>query len=100
MSKIKNCPYCGIGLTLKDDYFWHPLNECVLDGFIIRNEKDHLEKWNTRKPTDAIIKQLDFQAKTYNKKADEFLDKNVQMANHYRGKASSYEHALEIVKGF
>lgn len=101
MINIKNCPFCGIGLY--DDgmgFYLHPINKCIMDGMSVQNEKHEIEKWNTRKPMDAITKQLEFQAKTYNKKADEFFDKNVQLSNHYRGKASSYEHALEIVESF
>ena len=101
MSNIKNCPYCGIGLY--DDgmgFYLHPINKCIMDGMPVQNEKNTIERWNTRKPMEAIIKQLEFSAKTHNKKADEFHDKNVTLSNYHRGKASSYEHALEIVKGF
>ena len=100
-SSIKNCPFCGIGLY--DDemgFYLHPLNECILDGFSVQNEKNAIERWNTRKTMEAIFKQLEFQAEVHNRRADEHIDKNVQLANHSRGKARSYEHALEIVKGF
>ena len=100
MSNIKNCPFCGVGLLDEDRGFYcHPVNGCLMSGFPVKNDKDEIEKWNTRKPMEAIIKQLEFQAEQHNKRADEFLDKNIQISNHNRGRARSYEHALEVVKG-
>ena len=48
---------------------------------------------------EAVVKELEEQAKQYRRRADEYMEKGIVMFgdNNY-GKACSYEHAIEIVR--
>ena len=66
MSELKNCPFCGLSLEhivnhyknrngneVTEDYFQHPLNDCILstipsEGFRIGNCGKDIIDWNTR----------------------------------------------------
>ena len=106
MEKLLNCPFCGGEVEIKYfvsesqiTFYMIVCGECGCKQVPSIHKEAVVKAWNTRKPMDAIIKQLEFQAEQHNKRADEFLDKNIQISNHNRGRARSYEHALEVVKG-
>jgi len=84
MSELKPCPFCGLNLEhivssyknrngneVTEDYFQHPLNDCILstipsDGFRIGNCGKDIIDWNTRQPRfgedeiNALRNVLDF----------------------------------------
>jgi hypothetical protein len=99
MSELKRCPFCGKTLIADGvKFFVHPVVGCLLDGIPIKNDAESIKRWNTRKPMDRIVERLEQQAKQYNRRAKELANKSTEAGIHNKGKACSYEHAIEIVK--
>lgn len=102
MSKeIKNCPFCGGEVKLdENDFYMFCCDKCgagitfakeLEDGTATDCNKDEsVDKWNTRKPIENVVDQLEdekhfWEGKHHDQRiADE--------------KAKSYSHAIEIVK--
>ena len=61
MSKLKRCPFCGIGMeTTNNKYYFHPNNNCILHDFGIDIEnRRSVKAWNTRKPMEIIVERLE-----------------------------------------
>lgn len=120
-NKLLPCPFCGgevsIALCGDDEYSWWIVTRgknkakdknchCRLfmesgafydeDGEV---EKEYLiKKWNTRKPMERIVEQLEQQAEQYKRRALELVEKSTEAGIHNKGKSLSYEHAIEIVR--
>ena len=105
MSELKRCPFCDIPLKLVgskqrgNQHYLHEYNSnCILNGFGFIATDENIEHWNTRKPLERIVERLEQQAKQYNRRANELVEKSTEAGIHNKGKACSYEHAIEIVK--
>lgn len=66
MDDLKKCPFCGGEASLcncavmqNDKWMWSI--ECAKCGVIIdrENKNDVIEAWNTRKPMEKIIEQIE-----------------------------------------
>lgn len=90
--RLKPCPFCGKGFrNLFGTWYEHDSVDCTLKGIKVNIENDiQVGRWNTRKPMDRIVEQLE-EAKgkpytdgvhTYNE--NDFID---------------IDKAIEIVKG-
>ena len=92
--KLKSCPFCGG----EADTEWHHgywgvrCNNCyaevTADGM-----NDAINLWNTRKPMDRIVEQLEEEAKRWYESGKEFKDEKEL------GVAGGFRYAIEIVKG-
>ena len=105
MSELKRCPFCGIPLKLvgskrrgNQHYLHEYNNNCILNGFGFTATDENIQHWNTRKPMQNIVERLEQQARQYNRRALEVVNKSTEAGIHNKGKACSYEHAIEIVK--
>ena len=99
MRKIKNCPLCGVKMETTDyRYYFHPDNDCILHGFGIDiNYRRSVESWNTRKPIDRILEQLEERAKYYDNRTKEYLKKEFDvLAQANACRADAFEKAIEI----
>lgn len=63
---LLSCPFCGgeaklrKGFDFDDDvYYWVECKKCFLKSFNSPNSKMAVEKWNTRKPVDAVLARLE-----------------------------------------
>lgn len=61
---------------------------------------DVIENQPTAFDVEAVVKELEEQAKQYHRREKNCEDKNitVQLSKKFFGKACSYEHAIEIVR--
>lgn len=103
MSELKRCPFCGgEAEVIECDGDYAIICKDCCDVTPVTNWDDTLEKaieiWNTRKPMERIIERLEQQAEQYNRRANELVEKSTEAGIHNKGKACSYEHAIEIVK--
>ena len=57
--KLKSCPFCGVQLENEppSSIYAHPNNGCLLS--LIGITKEQFAEWNTRKPMDSIVEQLE-----------------------------------------
>lgn len=89
--KILPCPMCG-EMMHEGSIIYHPANKCLLAHIGFKKEKKHIEKWNTRVPTQKIVERL-----------EEENQERVDMANmtmdiYVDGQVSGLERAIDIVK--
>ena len=104
MSEIKllRCPFCGGEAELLK-------GQCEIDNYVMclecrsktklyNTKASAIKAWNTRIPMQNIVERLEQQARQYNRRALEVVNKSTEAGIHNKGKACSYEHAIEIVK--
>ena len=109
-NSLLNCPFCGgevrlmsiiddgveICINYEDeldmDYSFVHCYNCDTD-FMPHNcvARGVLENWNTRKPIERIVEQLE---ESMNEAKNLWDDDE-----YYTGQANAYEYAIEIVKG-
>lgn len=71
-------------------------NEHFING--IETAKELLDDMPTAYDTEKVVEQLQQQANQYNRRALELVEKSTEAGIHNKGKACSYEHAIEIVR--
>lgn len=89
--RLKPCPFCGA--KLKGDrwgIFEHEANECILAHYEVYDED--ADKWNTRKPMDRIVEELEAWAKSSERLYFEYNEEECY------GAWRSYNKAIKIVK--
>lgn len=66
--KIKSCPFCGgdnVGIwenrapASKDFRYYANCYDCHISLGFEKTKEEAIEKWNTRKPMDRIVEQLE-----------------------------------------
>ena len=72
--------------------YQHPENDCLLSKLVVRGTD--IEKWNTRKPMDRILEQLEQRKTFYENRMGEGIDRDLEDW----GSVKSYEDAIDIVK--
>lgn len=107
-TKLLPCPFCGEEKNIYLEKYEHAAGErwrifcaeCMaqIDRGYDQIQYGVIEAWNTRKPMDRIVEQLEQQAKQYKRRALELVEKSTEAGIHNKGKACSYEHAIDIVK--
>ena len=60
--------------------------------------KDIINTTPTAYDVEKVVAELEKQAEQYNRRALELVDKSTEAGIHNKGKACSYEQAIEIVK--
>ena len=99
--RLKPCPFCGGEAELLNnghDYFWVICmnRECGCEMSGMDSLKAAYEQWNTRKPMDRIVEQLE-KVMDYNEKSYKEWEKTSH-AQIYKIQANTYKKAIEIVK--
>ena len=100
-TELKNCPFCGGEAGLK-------LGFCQLDNYVAclkcgsrtvfyNTEESAIKTWNTRKPIDKIVEQLEEKADEANDKWS-FPSKGERDYAYYDGKEDGLREAIEVVK--
>lgn len=88
--KIKSCPFCG-GEAEKEwgipSIYWVRCTECGAEGGQYPSFKEAIEAWNTRKPMDSIVEQLE--EVSFVETVEEYAEINLLLL----------DDAIEIVKG-
>lgn len=100
-TKLKPCPFCGSEVLLHKGYVSYSVR-CEICHYEIcrRTKEETIARWNTRKPIDRIVEQLEQQAEQYRRRGFEAEQKGFSKeADKYYGKQCSYLHSVEIVKG-
>ena len=59
---------------------------------------EFMEKQPTAYDVEKVVEQLQQQANQYNRRALELVEKSTEAGIHNKGKACSYEHAINIVR--
>lgn len=94
--KLKNCPFCGKELIINKGYYAHELSltepiECYAATWVFRvDDEKSIELWNTRKPMDNIIEQLEM---VLDVAEDEAIKDHNKFGDYY-----ATIRAIEIVK--
>lgn len=95
-NKLLPCPFCG-GEAIKSAFSWGAITDeytiqCTMCGSRTKVLKleEAIKTWNTRKPMERIVEQLEEQIDNNRGWEDE---------DYYWGETKGYEHAIEIVKG-
>lgn len=108
MADLKPCPFCGgeaevvkahsnttefpYVVVCKND-----LCNASVGRFSTSREKA-IEAWNTRKPMEAVVAELEKQVERYDRRAEKHKDYEDYYSRYY-SKARSYENAISIVLG-
>lgn len=96
-NRLKPCPHCGAKLEKIKGWYAHPTTDCFNATVAFRaDSEESIEAWNTRKPMDRIVEQLE-KVIDYNEKSYEEW-KRVGLAQMYKIQANTYKNAIEIVK--
>lgn len=108
--KLKPCPFCGgkankrIEFPLDADglevnMYIVGCNNCDVEFTCLWDEEIVVNAWNTRKPMDDIIHNLEHH-KSYNQMMLKKFPKMGTIENAiYKTQRDTYENAIEIVKG-
>lgn len=113
--KLKPCPFCGGKVYIDNedcygyehiDFFVHCDNCSLQFGFAsqFETEEEAAKAWNTRKPMDKVVKQLEVLREKAQKRREEFIEldsyNNVIIKNieYERGRVYAFDDAIEVVK--
>ena len=97
-NKLLPCPFCGgeaeIDIILGVDERWLVrCPRCFCKTTTFANKKSALITWNTRKPMERIVEQLEEEAYETEVWDERYTDK------YYKGVSDGCKVAIEIVKG-
>ena len=69
-----------------------------LDNIIVAVVCGAVYEQPTAYDVEKVVAELEQQVNQYNRRARELVDKDTEAGIHNKGKACSYEHAIDIVK--
>lgn len=95
-NKLLECPFCGGEAKVsKNGAGCYQVYCCNCESrqyaYAHKTEEEAIEQWNTRKPMERIVEQLE---ESMNEAKNLWDDDE-----YYTGQANAYEYAIEIVKG-
>lgn len=99
--RLKKCPFCGgegkleINREMGGTQYYVLCTNCptTVGRHWFWKKEDAINSWNTRKPMDRIIQELEAEAERWHESGKAFKDKKEL------GVASGFRYAIEIVKG-
>ena len=95
--RLKPCPFCGGKARLSiDEVSWIYCEECCAETDCFDRKEEAIEAWNTRKPMDRIVEQLEKWKQEADKQYEDTDSELYKMAS--IGKYHAYKQAIEIVK--
>jgi len=102
--KLKPCPFCGGEAEYcKGDWigkeYWVKCTKCSCKTSLSNNYKKPIEEWNTRKPIDRIVEQLENELELAEKQKEECTFKALPYYDRTEGYIVAMSNAINIVKG-
>jgi Lar family restriction alleviation protein len=104
-NKLLPCPFCGGEAELfHDEQFIHHAfvfcTECEAQTKLYANgnmTEKAIKDWNTRKPMERIVEQLEGEERKANQKRRDAIE--LHSEEFWRGRQTGLNKAIEIVKG-
>ena len=93
--KLLPCPFCDKKLKKFKGGYEHKSSQCVLSSFILTDVE--ISKWNTRKPMERIVEQLEERKTSYDKEVEE--EPFSLHSAYLKGVRRGYIYSLEVVTG-
>lgn len=106
--KLRECPFCGgenvevfaWEVTYQGNFFKPYCKDCDFELKPQMTEEEAIKAWNTRKPIDRIVEQLEALAEEADNTRNTYLAKHDWLpVNLYKGRYNAFDEAIEIVKG-
>ena len=92
--RLKPCPFCGGEVEVFEGYTgWYIECDCGNSTWACDTKEELVECWNTRKPMDRIVEELEAWAKSSEKLYFEYNEEECY------GAWRSYNKAIKIVSG-
>ena len=108
MSRLKPCPFCGserlnYGQRLDKDTSLYvrfvECDECTCSIKVYNSTVDIIEKWNTRKPMDKVVEQLEKLSTIHYSRFDDYMKQgNKELAKKHLLTFNAYHRAIDLVK--
>lgn len=105
MTELKKCPFCGgeAELYMKEDVCFLCCSECDCQARQCETEEEAIEAWNTRKPIDKVVEQLEdiqnFEMQTGKGYCPDRKTECRYMNSDLGCGYCAFDKAIEIVKG-
>ena len=100
--ELKPCPFCG-GEAEKEwgipSIFWIKCTGCGVEGSQHGSLDDAIKAWNTRKPIDKVVEQLETELKLAEEAKEIASRTNIWQFESAKGYEVALANAIEIVKG-
>lgn len=100
--KLLPCPFCGGEAKLHKDGFGcgHRVycGKCFIRTECYESKETPIEKWNTRKPMERIVEQLEEELRLADIEKERCARENVLQFDSAKGYSHAMSHAIEIVK--
>lgn len=87
-----------MGRLIDADDLIEEINKKMPQGSVRGVFKAFIDEQPTSYNVEKVVAELEKQAEQYNRRARELVDKSTEAGIHNKGKACSYEHAIDIVK--
>lgn len=107
--KLKPCPFCGGEATIMQLDSGHYVIGCDDDYMCLANinhktmifssEEVAISHWNTRKPMDRIVEQLEEELNLADKEKERCLRENPLQFDRAVGYVNGIRVAIEVIKG-
>lgn len=107
--ELKPCPFCGwdaIVLQNDEGYYYVGCKNAECRGYVFYSyvyystQERAIEAWNTRKPMDKVVEQLEENKILCGEIATEAIEMNdLHLQVGARSQIVAFEEAIEIVKG-
>lgn len=97
--KLLPCPFCGgeaeWGTVLKT---WIECKNCGFETPYSQDTEETERLWNTRKPMERILEQLESELKSADEEKERCLKENPLQFDSAKGYATGISNALDIVR--
>ena len=112
MSRLKPCPFCGEKLEIiaNGQYYSHKREEnsekqCFGAVWVFPiDDEEMIRRWNTRKPMDKVVEQLEELKDKALKRREELIELNsynniiLKNIEYERGREYAFDDAIDIAK--
>ena len=105
MADLRKCPFCGGKAKVCDDIeytvggYWVECKDChIQTPSKIKGKEAVINYWNTRKPMEAVVAELEKKSEEYNEKADRY-SVHEDYFMRYLSIAKGIDTAISIVRG-
>ncbi|MBR6538092.1 MAG: Lar family restriction alleviation protein [Lachnospiraceae bacterium] len=104
MADLKSCPFCGGEAEIWEDKVFctyvPQCKECNAQRGRYINKENAIKAWNTRKPMEAVVAELEKRANDNDRAADRLSGiESKKKITSWRARAEALRDAAEIVRG-